>query len=487
MSDFKKFKHLWLFSFLADYLAVIAAYVITYVVRFHVGWGVQFFTCINRFLDVRATGELGERFERFYFESAPRIVIILTATICVLYSLLGLYSGRRFIRKRSTAWNIVVANVIALAFFYAYFYLSRNIFHPRSFFATIIFLNSILAISFRNIAGRVLTHLRARLAMDRQYTILIGNGRNADYIRSIVDVLHPHGMDIVGRINGGTPFNELVRNIERMVEEKNADALIVADMALNIDEIMQLLEISDKYDLSVKVLSDKMDVLMNQARLPVDMIHGTPLVHFDAPSERAWNERVTRPMSLLSAVVILIILSPLMALIAMFIKITSAGPVLFIQERIGVNRRPFKMLKFRTMYDGAEEARAQLEEFNESNGALFKIKNDPRITPVGRLLRRFSLDELPQLWNVIIGDMKIVGPRPLPTRDFASYYETWHYSRHGGLPGLTCLWQISGRSEIDFHNMCLLDIYYLRNHSWVLDFKIFIKTIWVVMFGRGAY
>jgi lipopolysaccharide/colanic/teichoic acid biosynthesis glycosyltransferase len=130
---------------------------------------------------------------------------------------------------------------------------------------------------------------------------------------------------------------------------------------------------------------------------------------------------------------------------------------------------------------------AQVEEFNESGEGLFKIREDPRVTPVGRFLRRFSLDELPQLLNVLKGDMTLVGPRPLPRRDFENYYEDWHYRRHEGLPGLTCLWQVSGRSDVSFHDMCVLDVYYLRNRNWALDLKIILRTFWVVLFAKGAY
>jgi lipopolysaccharide/colanic/teichoic acid biosynthesis glycosyltransferase len=145
------------------------------------------------------------------------------------------------------------------------------------------------------------------------------------------------------------------------------------------------------------------------------------------------------------------------------------------------------MYKFRTMYERSDELLAQVEEFNESGEGLFKIRNDPRVTPVGRLLRRFSVDEMPQLINVIRGEMTLVGPRPLPRRDFENYYEEWHYSRHSGLPGLTCLWQVSGRSDVNFHNMCILDDYYLRNQNAMMDFKILLRTVGVVLFAKGAY
>ena len=139
------------------------------------------------------------------------------------------------------------------------------------------------------------------------------------------------------------------------------------------------------------------------------------------------------------------------------------------------------------MHDRADELVAQLEEFNESGHGLFKMKEDPRTTGIGKLLRRFSLDELPQLINVLRGDMSIIGPRPLPRRDFEGYYENWHYSRHEGIPGITCLWQVSGRSDLDFHNMCILDVYYLRNRNWALNLKILFRTVQAVLFARGAY
>jgi lipopolysaccharide/colanic/teichoic acid biosynthesis glycosyltransferase len=182
-----------------------------------------------------------------------------------------------------------------------------------------------------------------------------------------------------------------------------------------------------------------------------------------------------------------VLLLPIFVAIAVFVGLTSRGSVFFVQERIGFNRKPFRMYKFRTMHNRADREQDQIEVQNEAGAGLFKIKQDPRITLAGRLLRRFSLDELPQLVNILKGDMTLVGPRPLPWRDFKNYYEEWHYSRHGGLPGLTCLWQVSGRSELDFHSMCLLDIYYLRNQGALLDLKILLRTGWAVLFARGAY
>jgi lipopolysaccharide/colanic/teichoic acid biosynthesis glycosyltransferase len=283
------------------------------------------------------------------------------------------------------------------------------------------------------------------------------------------------------------PFEKQLSSVMSALKASKADMLIVADKDLTVPQIMQILDKTDKFGIPTKILSEKLDVLVSHARLSCDLIHGVPLVHFGAPKNQGKMGVFRRTVTIVVSSLSLVILSPILFVIGVFVRITSKGPAIFIQERVGVNRKPFRMYKFRTMHNKAEELLAQIEEFNESPETLFKIKKDPRITTIGRFLRRFSLDEFPQLINVIKGDMAIVGPRPLPQRDFKNYYAEWHYSRHGGLPGLTCLWQISGRSNIDFHNMCILDVYYLRNHSWIMDIKIILRTTKVVLFGTGAY
>jgi exopolysaccharide biosynthesis polyprenyl glycosylphosphotransferase len=483
-----KIQNLWLIYFLADFGAIVAAYYTTLLVRFYGMSGERLFTVLNRFLRVRDTGVLGEGFRSFYFDSAPRIIFFLTATLCVLYALNNLYTGRRFIRRRPIAWNIIVANAIAIGLFYAYFYLRRNVFHPRSIFALVIFLNVLFCILFRITVDRLLVFVRRRFFIDQHKGVLVGSNGESDFINGLVENIYPHGLSIVDRIgfHPDQSFEDLIRKIDESVGRRGADVVLLAEKRLSVGQIMLVLEKAENWAASVKVLSDKMDVLMNQARMPVDMIHGVPLVHFEAPSLKGPG-LFKRLVSFLFAFVMTAVLLPLMGMIALLIKMSSKGPVFFVQERIGVNRKPFKMLKFRTMYDRSDEVQAQVEEFNESGGGLFKIRKDPRITPVGRFLRRFSLDELPQLINVILGEMTIVGPRPLPRRDFENYYEDWHYSRHSGMPGLTCLWQVSGRSEIDFHNMCILDVFYLCNRDWILDLKIVLRTLWVVVFAKGAY
>jgi len=488
MKNSGKIQHLWLFQFAAHFFAVTAAYYTTWWLRFNSATGIKLFTVLNRLLGVRKTGDLGGMLRDFYIVSGPRIVAFLTVSICLLYGLRSMYSARRFIRKRPVAWDIIVANVIALVLYYVYFYLRRNVFHPRSLFATMILLNMLYCMLFTSMAESFLQFLRESFKVDRCHAVLVGEGKEADYINSLVEILHPHGIIIEKKVSSDKeePFDALIKRIEKSVRDNHLDMIIFAGKQFAVADIMRLLQLGEELDVPVKVLSDKLSILINQARILTDMIFGVPLVHFDAPRGEELP-RIKQALSIMSGYLLIVLLLPVIIVIALLIKLTSRGKVFFIQERIGVNRKPFQMYKFRTMYKKAEEDVAQMEEFNESGGGLFKIKKDPRVTFIGRFLRRFSLDELPQLINVIRSEMNVVGPRPLPRRDYSNYYEDWHYSRHSGMPGLTCLWQVSGRSDIDFHNMCILDVYYLRNHTWILDVKIILRTFIVVLSGKGAY
>jgi exopolysaccharide biosynthesis polyprenyl glycosylphosphotransferase len=199
-----------------------------------------------------------------------------------------------------------------------------------------------------------------------------------------------------------------------------------------------------------------------------------------------WQVAAKRVMDIVISAVLLVILSPLALVTAIAIKINSPGPVHFIQERVGLNKRRFRLYKFRTMYYGAEQKQAELESFNEVSGPVFKIKNDPRITAVGKILRKTSIDELPQLINVLKGDMSLVGPRPLPVIDYNGFNKDWHLRRFSVRPGITCLWQINGRSSISFEKWMELDMDYIDRWSLWLDLKILTKTIPSVLRGSGA-
>jgi exopolysaccharide biosynthesis polyprenyl glycosylphosphotransferase len=219
-----------------------------------------------------------------------------------------------------------------------------------------------------------------------------------------------------------------------------------------------------------------------------EIFAGLPTVRLETPLFLGWDYRIKRLLDLMGALLGIILLSPLFIFVAIAIKLTSAGPIFFRQERMGLHKKVFQMWKFRTMVTNAEQLQQELEAENQSqDGIMFKIKGDPRIIPIGHFLRRTSIDELPQLFNVLLGQMSLVGPRPLPLRD-VERFDDWHHIRHQVLPGITGLWQISGRSDIeDFDDAARLDLYYIDNWSLNLDLDILVETVRMVLFGKGAY
>lgn len=201
---------------------------------------------------------------------------------------------------------------------------------------------------------------------------------------------------------------------------------------------------------------------------------------------RPWQLVVKRTIDICAATILLVLVLPLVLLAALAIVVTTPGGALYVHDRVGVDGRRFRMLKLRSMYAGAAARRAELEDTNEADGPVFKIRDDPRVTPVGRVIRKFSIDELPQLWNVIRGDMSLVGPRP-PLPDEVSTYDWLQWRRLAVKPGLTCIWQVSGRCHDDFARWLEMDIDYIRRWSLRLDLVLLAKTVPVVLLGRGAY
>ncbi|MGE0640013.1 MAG: sugar transferase [Thermoanaerobaculia bacterium] len=222
-----------------------------------------------------------------------------------------------------------------------------------------------------------------------------------------------------------------------------------------------------------------------RARVELEDLEGVPLITFSTSPTGALALAWKRITDILLSTLLLTVALPVVVGVAIAIRVTSSGAVLFRQKRCGLNGRPFTLYKFRTMVADAEERRAEVEHLNEMDGPVFKARNDPRVTRVGRLLRRFSLDELPQLWNVLKGDMSLVGPRP-PIPEEVARYERWQRRRLAMKPGLTCLWQISGRNQVDFDRWMQLDLAYIDNWSPWLDLKILLRTLPVVLSGRGA-
>jgi exopolysaccharide biosynthesis polyprenyl glycosylphosphotransferase len=264
----------------------------------------------------------------------------------------------------------------------------------------------------------------------------------------------------------------------------DVDELIVADSGLDEAELLEIVDAAHRRGVKVRVAPRTTELLISRGEyVPGQAV---PLFELRPPILAGADWVLKRAFDLIVAALLLVLGLPVWLLLAAAIKLNSRGPVLYADTRVGVGERTFRMLKYRTMVEGAASEQASLESANEATGALFKIRNDPRVTSVGRFLRRYSLDEFPNVLNVLRGDMSLVGPRPLPLRDHARL-DPWHRRRSEVLPGMTGLWQIAGRSDLSFDDLVRLDVYYLENWSIWLDITILVKTLPAVMARRGAY
>jgi exopolysaccharide biosynthesis polyprenyl glycosylphosphotransferase len=248
-------------------------------------------------------------------------------------------------------------------------------------------------------------------------------------------------------------------------------------------EFEEVFEICESEGVQIRINSDFLGKLTR--RITVDRIYGLSMISCLSTSHNEWSLYLKRLIDVLVSGIGLIILSPVFLVIGILVKLSSEGPVFYQWNVMGFNKKLFRSWKFRTMIVNADEMKEKLTDFNEMKGPVFKIKNDPRITGVGRFLRKFSLDELPQLWSVFKGDMSLVGPRPAFPHELARY-ESWHRRKLSIKPGITCLWQANGRNAInDFNEWVRMDLEYVDNWSLWLDFKILLKTIGAVLGGTG--
>jgi exopolysaccharide biosynthesis polyprenyl glycosylphosphotransferase len=335
-----------------------------------------------------------------------------------------------------------------------------------------------------------LTGLILRAAGYRRRAVLVGTGK---LIRDVAHALgddHHSPIEVVGYLAlSELPANGLrslgsLGDLESVLGSERIDEVIIADPDFPQVEAVDLVDRCHQRGVRVRLAPSTMEILIHRAEFVPGQ--SVPLFELGPPVFEGVDFALKRTFDIVGATLLLTVLSPLLLAIMLAVRLSSRGPAFFRSTRRGIGQRPFACLKFRTMHTNAEESQADLEELNEASGALFKIREDPRLTRVGRVLRRFSLDELPQLVNVLRGEMSLVGPRPLPERDY-EMLEDWHRKRYLVLPGITGLWQVSGRSELDFDDLVHLDFIYLERWSLALDLTILLKTIPAVLTRRGAY
>ncbi len=329
-----------------------------------------------------------------------------------------------------------------------------------------------------------------RAAGYRRRAVIVGSGKHVgDVAHALIDVPHAP-IEVVGFLSPNPLPENGVRalgtldDLEHVLAGERIDELIIADPEFPQDDAVEIVDQCHRRGIRVRLAPSTMEILIHRAEFVPGQ--SVPLFELSSPVFEGIDFALKRTFDIVGSTLLLVLLSPLLLTITLAVKLTSRGPVLFHSMRRGIAQRPFACLKFRTMHIDAEDRQSDLEELNEADGALFKIRDDPRLTAVGRMLRKFSLDELPQLVNVLRGEMSLVGPRPLPERDY-EMLEEWHRKRYLVLPGITGLWQVSGRSELDFDDLVHLDFIYLERWSLALDLTILLKTIPAVFTRRGAY
>lgn len=420
------------------------------------------------------------------------VALVLTLMLLIMFVLEGVYrqkQGRSWLDEVNAVFSGTATGiVIMMAVTYTIqFYYSRFIFLMVGAVIVVI-------LSLERLLLRVAqAELRKRGRGIRQ-VIIVGAGEvGRSVMRSIV--ARPElGYRVIGFVDDNPDkgrsnigrFKALggLENLPRIVSQEAVDQVIITLPWMYHRKILGIVHQCERHDVRASIVPDLFQLSLSH----VDMedLGGVPLLSLRESHVSGWLWWVKRALDFSVALTGLVILSPILLLISVALKIDSPGPVIFSQTRIGKDGRPFTCYKFRTMHVGADREKAKLADLNEAEGPLFKIKDDPRQTAVGRVLRRISLDELPQLYNILKGEMSLVGPRP-PVPEEVSQYMEWHKKRLETWPGLTGLWQVSGRSNLTFDEMCLLDIYYIENWSPSLDVKIFLQTIPSVLLGDGAY
>jgi exopolysaccharide biosynthesis polyprenyl glycosylphosphotransferase len=403
----------------------------------------------------------------------------------LLFAQSGLYSNRA---ERPGLTRIVSSlfAVTVVALIYA-------VVNGKQFSSYYIFYGSLLFavayVSMFRFLYETVTGAMLRAAGYHRRAVLVGTGQ---HIEAVAHALQdgPHStIDVIGFVSlTPRPDNGLVSlgtlgDIGEIVRDHRVDEVIIADPAFPQPEAVELVDVCHQRGVRVRIAPSTMEILVHRAEFVPGQ--SVPLFELRPPVFEGFDYAVKRAFDLVGSLLITVVLSPVLLACALAIKISSRGPVVYRSIRPGIGGAPFACLKFRTMYRDADLLQADLEELNEASGALFKIREDPRMTPVGRFLRRFSMDELPQLFNVVRGEMSLVGPRPLPERDYQRL-EDWHKKRYLVMPGITGLWQVSGRSDLDFDDLVRLDFLYLERWSVFLDLSILVKTIPAVFTRRGA-
>lgn len=419
-------------------------------------------------------------------------ILGLSVVWVVILDRLRSYSYQRFTSLYKEFSNIFKAIIIGVFVFFASFFIFRFQYVPRTYIFIFAIINFV-CLDFEKLVLFKIAKIIRKKGKSRKKILVVGTGNKAITFVKTVEKNMGWGLDIIGLLSnkdeerGQTLFGKKIlgtfSDITEVMHEKIIDEVIISVSDNDFASVKEVLETCEREGVQVRLNSDFFGYLLK--KVSVDYVYNLPIVSFYTTSNDEWALYLKRFMDLFISASLLIILLPWFVLIVVLIKLTSKGSIFYEWNVVGLNKKPFRSWKFRTMVQDADQLKEKLMKKNEMKGPVFKIKNDPRITKVGRLLRKFSMDELPQLWSVFKGDMSLVGPRP-PLQSEMIKFESWHRRKLSMKPGITCLWQIKGRNVINnFDDWAKLDLQYIDNWNIWLDIKILFLTVFTVLQCSG--
>jgi exopolysaccharide biosynthesis polyprenyl glycosylphosphotransferase len=406
------------------------------------------------------------------------LFLIIIPVAPLLLETQGFYTRPLVARRRVTLWQLGRAAFLAVVVMISLLFVFKE---PLA--RSVIFLFGPISIVLVALKEETMRQwVKSRLGQTQMVKRLILVGSNEDCQRVAAELRQNETVEIVAKLNLN---NSSVERLVELLHEHSANGVLLSAKHTFFGQIEKAIQACELEGVEAWLLADFFNTQVSQTTF--DDLNGRPMLVFRSTPEDSWQKVAKHAIDVFGALTFLLILSPFFLVIGIAVKLTSPGPVFFKQRRSGLNGKPFTMLKFRSMVTNAEQRKAELEIINEMDGPVFKVTNDPRITPIGKILRRWSVDEWPQMFNVLMGDMSLVGPRPLPVDEVRRFDDLAHRRRLSVKPGLTCLWQVSGRNTVtSFREWVRLDLEYIDNWSIWLDLKILLKTVPVVILGTGA-
>jgi exopolysaccharide biosynthesis polyprenyl glycosylphosphotransferase len=414
------------------------------------------------------------------FEAYMWLYLILIPLAPLILEAQGFYQRPLFCSRRTTAWLLLKGCLftslgLILALFLTRAVVARGVVVCFGFvsFGVVFAKEELLRLARRSKLAR--EQYRRRL-------ILVGTREETRRLEAELQAKSPEEFEVVGVLDlSEAPVEKLVE----LLHEHSVSGVILSAKHAYFEQVEAAIRACELEGVEAWWVADFFKTQISRTRF--DDFYGWPVLVFRSTPDASWEGVAKQVLDFVGALMLLVVVAIPLVVVALLIKVTSPGPVLFRQQRSGLNGRPFTLYKFRTMVTNAEQLKHELAAMNEMSGPVFKVTNDPRVTPLGKILRKFSIDEFPQLYNVLRGEMSLVGPRPLPVDEVKRFNDLAHRRRLSMKPGLTCLWQVSGRNQVtDFKEWVRLDLEYIDNWSLWLDLRILFQTVPVVLMGTGA-